>query len=673
MEHFHQHLAPLVRAATVRIHEPPGGYPSEGPPLWGSGFFVAPNWVLTCAHVAMRGGGGEVGLTFEGRTVRGRVEWAEPERSAGGLWPAPDLALVRLLEPVPHGCVWLTERTSNVLSSEHVAFFGHTELAGTVLEVDGRCSIVGNFGAGSMVRLSNEDEMREGVSGGPLVDLARGEVIGVVKGRRTGKDDGGLAVSVVHLRGLPVPQGPVAREEDDLYQRVVHAHDRHHADRHTDGHHLSTTWTDGQGGLHPGSGHALSPGQRVVLLGLLAELPPPVSTNSLLGLLGEVLGQAAESRPVAPRGWRDGLGLLYEFYARKHPQSELEHILRYAVHAATADRPYPASPEAEREVWEWARDLAAAAEMPRVFRNRLGAERSARLRRRHEPGVTVSAAGRVTVTGADCDTVDPDPRPSVLLGITRRGWERDSYDWLISSVQPSGDVLPLDEGQDGTSLDGLPARLAGPLTEAFRRCDEPTRPATLEVALGQALLGLPVDGWRVPAGGPPLGVLRPVVVRCSDRPHGASEEDLELEQRRWQRLHEGPMEPLVLDCDEGRPEPLPDADALRGLGPYTLPVLCRTAAADGDAGALAGIIDGGFPVALWRRECPDPVCRSFHRGALRTVTDHKRAGRLPAAVHRLRAEVGTAALEAYWSQGLALLHDDPSRPLPGTDDLLVTP
>src|SRR4051812_16911003 len=43
-------LVPLVSAATVRIHSA-----QDGGRLLGSGFFIAPNWVLTCAHVALEG------------------------------------------------------------------------------------------------------------------------------------------------------------------------------------------------------------------------------------------------------------------------------------------------------------------------------------------------------------------------------------------------------------------------------------------------------------------------------------------------------------------------------------------------------------------------------------------------------------------------------------------
>lgn len=52
-------LMTLVEDATVRIHRPASGYAPDGPvgEFLGSGFFVAPSWILTCAHVAMRGEG----------------------------------------------------------------------------------------------------------------------------------------------------------------------------------------------------------------------------------------------------------------------------------------------------------------------------------------------------------------------------------------------------------------------------------------------------------------------------------------------------------------------------------------------------------------------------------------------------------------------------------------
>ncbi|MFF7929074.1 hypothetical protein ACFZDP_49985 [Streptomyces mirabilis] len=58
----------------------------------------------------------------------------------------------------------------------------------------------------------------------------------------------------------------------------------------------------------------------------------------------------------------------------------------------------------------------------------------------------------------------------------------------------------------------MPSALAAPLAEAFRQCDQPGRPAVLQVTLPQPLLGPDVDAWRFgperPAPGHESGVLR---------------------------------------------------------------------------------------------------------------------------------------------------------------------
>lgn len=666
--YFSRHFAPLVKAATVRIHAPREGYPSEGaaePPLWGSGFFVAPNWVLTCAHVALQGEGGEVGVSFEGGSARGRVEWAEPARRDSGLLPAPDLALIRLLQPTSHACCWLSPRTIRAHGGERVAYFGYTEIAGTTGAFDGRCTIKGEFGGDGTLRLGNEDEMPAGLSGGPLVDIERGEVIGVVKGRRSERD-GGLGTSIAQLRRIGSPGARIGREEDEPYSRVLHAHDRYHADRHADVSEARETWTEAQSGL-PGTAStvtALTPKRRVVLLGLLAQLPPPISTPALTDLVDELLSRRGEGLPLAPRSWREGLEIYLERLALRDAPGELEAVLRYAVHAATAEHPYPAAPGAAPAVWDWVRDLAAT-ELTPLARSRLGGEWHARLR----------ARAAVRARRAEDTDAARRPLPTVLLEITERAWEQGRFDWYVTAHRPSGD-LPLGEGRHGTALADLPAELAGPLGEAFRRSDEPDRPAILEVALRQALLGLDVDTWRIPPGEPPIGELRPVVVRCADRPAGGEHEGAggpdPGPRERWTRLHEDGMEHACVDCEEGRPETV-TPDALADLGPRSFPVLCHAPGGGADPEAVRRIIGSGHPVALWRRERMDPVCGEYHRGVLRTVKSGTTAHRLPSAVRELRAGIGAAEPEAYWSRGITLLYDDPARPLPGDDDALETP
>lgn len=59
-------------AATVRIHRTGAGYAADEPGSFvGSGFFIAPNWVLTCAHVVRGGEGGELAVTYESGAGRG--------------------------------------------------------------------------------------------------------------------------------------------------------------------------------------------------------------------------------------------------------------------------------------------------------------------------------------------------------------------------------------------------------------------------------------------------------------------------------------------------------------------------------------------------------------------------------------------------------------------------
>lgn len=88
----------LVKDATVRIHRPEPGYAPDGSDgdFLGSGFFIAPSWVLTCAHVAMEGRGRQVDVVYKpargGDAVRvgGTVVAALPEERPGtGGWPPP--------------------------------------------------------------------------------------------------------------------------------------------------------------------------------------------------------------------------------------------------------------------------------------------------------------------------------------------------------------------------------------------------------------------------------------------------------------------------------------------------------------------------------------------------------------------------------------------------------
>jgi hypothetical protein len=362
-------LRQLVLAATVRIHRPAPDDALDDPGTFlGSGFCIAPNWILTCAHVAHRDDGDEVVVVHEpgpGRepaAVPGRVAMTLPvgqPTPATGLWPTPDLALVRLSEPVDHDSVYVSERPSPYYAEGRVLYAGWTVMNGRLHIMDGTLSVQGTIGgwySGVQMRLGGGD-LPFGVSGGPVIDPVRGEVIGVLKARRRdGLDGGGMATGIEQLRSLPASGVPVQSEYDDLYQAVFRAHDRYHADRQSAADIPHMTWADVQGELGARPGRVLAPHERVQLLGLLAELPPPASSRALLDVLDSLPDfrtPPASSASSAPRAWRDGLGLLYE--NGRGDDGMMELVLDYAM-GALADRRLLVAPRtaaAEDALWNW--------------------------------------------------------------------------------------------------------------------------------------------------------------------------------------------------------------------------------------------------------------------------------------------------------------------------------
>ncbi|MER6024424.1 trypsin-like peptidase domain-containing protein [Streptomyces sp. NPDC001851] len=888
-------LRELVLAATVRIHRPGAGYaPDEPGGFLGSGFFVAPNWVLTCAHVVHAEEGGEVTVVYRTSpyedpcAVPAEVAATLPEQAAPlvpGSWPAPDLALVRLREPVGHTCVYVSERPNPHFGGNRVYYAGWTGARGRLEILDGYLSVQGTISAWSpeeQVRLGQND-LPPGVSGGPVIDPVRGEVVGVLKSRadqgtggtsigveqlrtlrapteavgtahaaartsgsfpgaaqvsgpypsgsprnadqatgihlggsprtgpqgggpqegglqaggssrmgsqegglqaggssrvgsqegglhsggssragsqegglhsggssrvgsqegglhsggspRTGSQEGGLHPNGPHLSG-PQPTGPqptalhpdgphlsglrstgpqptglqptnlnptnlnptgplppTGTPQGDLYQAVFRAHDRYHRDRQQPSDSPAPTWADIQGELGARPGRTLSPHERGELLGRLADLPPPASTRALLGILAALPGFRLPSLVPAPRGWRDGLGVLYE-HARQDGVRRL--VIDYAMGILAADRDRtPSVHAAERALWDWVRHASTG--LDSGYRTEL-ARRRTELLGRTPPARPGHERADDDPGQAPAERPAPHPSPappgpSVLLVVERRGWEPDHCDWAVSVADPDGGTRLLHETQR-TPLAGLDSQVAAPLTEAFRQCDEPGRPATLHVALPYLLLGTPVDDWRLRPDGVPLGVERPVLVRCSDRdqlPDEAAEgpgawppasweayDDEDGERRdRWRRLHVRQARAEVLDCDDGVRRPVPDTAALRGLAPHDVPVLCRLGDLryESDPASLGRILRAGFGVAVWRRwrREPESVCGEFHRGAKTVVDDGHGVAQLPEVVHGLRRQVHAGLTEAYWAHGIALLYDDPHRPLPGAGDLLEAP
>ncbi|MGW5657400.1 VMAP-C domain-containing protein [Streptomyces humi] len=694
-------LRELVLAATVRIHRTDAGHPPEGADgFLGSGFFIAPNWVLTCAHVVGGEEGGEVAVVCrsdpsrEQRVVPGEVAATLPERvdrSVLGRWPDPDLALVRLREPVDHECLYVSERQASHYTEGRVFYAGWATDHGRPQLLDGFLAVegaIGGWSAGAQLRLGPND-LPLGVSGGPVIDPVRGEVVGVLKSRAD-HGAGGTSIGVERLRTLPPAPDAGAHDpyrhaphHDDLYQVVWHAHDRYHRDRQRPTDSGRPAWSDLQAELGARPGRALSPYERAELLGRLADLPPPDSTRGLLDILQALPDLRLPTQSPAPRGWRDGLGALYE---NARQDGTLPLVVDYAMRVMTAER--PATPfvlDAEEALWEWIEQVATGLDGGR--RSELARRRAQHLgERRREQSGRDPADGRTGSMARDPFARSAD-QLSVLLEVVDRAWEPGHCDWSVAVLRPDGEVTRLAEGER-TGLAGLAAPLAEPLFEAFRRCDEPERPAPLYAALPHRMLDLPVDEWRLQPGAGPLGAERPVLVRCADRDQlpgedgwygaGLADDDVESDRRdRWHWLHTRRVRAEVLDCDDGVRRPVPDVVVLRGLAPGTVPVLCREGDRryESDDAALLRIVRAGYGVALWRRweRRTDSVCGEFHRGARLVLDAAADAGQLPSLVHGLRGRLRDGRAEAFWAGGIAILYDDPHQPLPGTDDLLEAP
>jgi len=175
----------------------------------GTGFFVAPGWVLTAAHVVYDQGAGveldRVVVVPADSTIGGGVEADVAARSAPaagvGLWPFPDLALLRLPRDTGwstgHPCVWLA--AGDPLGRDCHAY-------GFVPREDGAVP-PGSPAAFEFEGIDGDGYLRlkagqaaPGLSGAPLVCPVRRAVVGVVTATRDRYSDlGGWASPVAAL------------------------------------------------------------------------------------------------------------------------------------------------------------------------------------------------------------------------------------------------------------------------------------------------------------------------------------------------------------------------------------------------------------------------------------------------------------------------------------------
>ncbi|MFF3372891.1 trypsin-like peptidase domain-containing protein [Streptomyces sp. NPDC002680] len=659
----------LVTRATVRI-----GPENEPDKLWGSGFFVAPGWVLSCAHVLpLTADPEDVGsLRVRVRGYGGLDVRARPAYWLGGTDSEQDLVLIRLTENVAHTCVRLTDRYDAPQSA--VTAYGWYPLAdGAPQRWKGET--VCNGKVAHALTLGPTVEIPRGASGGPLLDRGRGLVVGVVKARRPQKD-GGLAVAATALRGfrhaLVVRAGEDKEEQGELgdnpYAALIRAHDIWH--RNATG---SGSWVKAQDGMAAGGERRWGPRDSAAASALLAGLPAPDSPVELEKVIGRVLGdQPLWLEEDAPRDWRDGHGWLYD-HKKEAADLVALHYLRVVAQLCGPQAPGPA---AALEQWVESR----AEELPHHERALLMGV---------VPGAPAPWAEAPRAQGwradpRESDCAEDDEGPVVAVELEPDLFRpKDRFHWRIWTwIGGPETVRAVDEGSDGegVSLADLEDALTGPLTRTFGQLDGERR-ARLEVALPVEHFGVDARVWqlrpavrrlRLRPEERPFGVHRPVVLRSLKR----RGEPTSVWRERWRGVAEGEPQVLYVKSEAYARQVLDQGP------PGAVPVLCRTPAES--TGALSRAVEAGYGVALWNLEAEHPHgcgagCADLQVRADKLLSSVGRATALPERLRILREDFSlTDSKKAPhpdldWAQHLALFYDDPRRPIPLCDDLLESP
>jgi len=177
----------------------------------GSGFLVSEDTVLTCAHVVQNCV--EVSVSVQGRTIAATVVRMVPDH--GGethIYEFPDLAELRLAEPLSSIGVWLGENGPSPGGEVAVHGFSEHTLEVGVQRDTLRLVVVGR--AAQLVRLQG-DQVVQGFSGAPVLDLRTGRVCGVLKASRDEQDP---------LGGWLIPVDAVRRHFPELTERNYQAH-----------------------------------------------------------------------------------------------------------------------------------------------------------------------------------------------------------------------------------------------------------------------------------------------------------------------------------------------------------------------------------------------------------------------------------------------------------------
>ncbi|MET7696841.1 trypsin-like peptidase domain-containing protein [Streptomyces sp. NPDC005485] len=645
-------LSALARAATVHL------LPAEGDatPLWGSGFLIAPGWVLTAAHVLRPHLAKDRSVVFrvrgDGVDCAARLEsWLITEPARPVVPPEEDLALVRLADDtVEHECVWLTDRAERHSGALKAYGYRPDPPEGArrrAVAWNADAEINGHDDDAYGLVFKPDNDFPGGVSGGPLLDPDTGAVVGLIKSRRMQRD-GGKAVSLGALRSF-----------GDTYRTVMAAHDAWHGGEPVSGD--GDNWVDLQSPA-AGRGEYWTPEDRRSALALLAELPPPPDTPTV-----ELLAGLARSRHKWPGGtpelltWRDGCGLLYEGTHALSPFAFLRYLTLVAEYVSCrgGDTRALRTWTAKRLRRHPSRDLYALVEEVRL---------PDELRPRPEDG-----PGRVVIRypgPGEGPVVTVLLDPVIGSNPTHFFWQIwvDGGHGTDDGKEP--ELYATDRSLHGSLPGELVQSLRTPLGRLFKLKDADRRPVPLEVALPAEYFDTPVHKWRFDdiaelddTGH--LGARRGLVLRALAR---RGEPD-KLWVDRWQAMASEQRFSAWRTPERGVSQnALRYQEAACGL----IPVMCRPAGSGTGRVAMKLALESGHGVALWHvdghasRACPD-ACDVLYVKVEELFGTLDSLAELPDRVRHVRQEISERHPDRRWAKPLALLYDDPRRPLPAEE------
>jgi tetratricopeptide (TPR) repeat protein len=171
----------------------------------GTGFFVAPGQVLTCAHVVH--GLDRISVGGRGWSAAAEVEAVrpelEPDAAEASFYPPPDVALLRVPDaPASHPCVRLEEALpASGPNADVLHLFGYSRDEYGPGEVRASPAAVDFKGAieNEMLKLGS-DQVLPGYSGCPALNLRTGSVCAMVDSTRDPNSDlGGFGVPLAMI------------------------------------------------------------------------------------------------------------------------------------------------------------------------------------------------------------------------------------------------------------------------------------------------------------------------------------------------------------------------------------------------------------------------------------------------------------------------------------------